>query len=173
MAFFFSYGPVYGALLWVGLIAASWSDLRLRKVPNGLNAAIALCGLAYQLHHFGGAGLLTGLGGMGVGFALIIVPFALRLYRGGDAKLVIALGAWLGAGTTAWMFLWGVALGGLVAVGVLLFAGDAARSQIRQNLERAARTVSLPTVEADRPARLHVPMALAFSVGAVVALSWR
>ena len=148
------------------------SDLRWRKVPNGLNAAIVVCGLVVQLYLGGWSGLVDAGLGVATGFALVLLPFALRLYRGGDAKLVIAFGAWLGPAATAWAFLWGVALGGVVAAGVLLTAGRAERARIRRNLEAAAATVSIPRVEADRPARLHVPMAVAFAVGAVVALAW-
>lgn len=129
--------------------------------------------MAWQLQSRGWDGLLVASLGMLTGLALVIVPFAVRLYRGGDAKLVIALGAWLGPARCAWMFLWGVALGGLVAAGLLLVAGREARARIRRNLETAARTATLPQVEENRPAALHVPMALAFSAGAVVASLWR
>ncbi len=141
-------------------------------MPNPLNGVIAAAGLGWQLTSHGWAGLGAGVAGLGVAFALVIVPFAMRLYRGGDAKLVMALGVWLGPTRAAWMFLWGVALGGLVAAALVLTAGSSLRQRVRRNLTTAARTVTLPQVEGDRPARLHVPMALAFSAGAVVALLW-
>ncbi len=108
---------------------------------------------------------------MATALALVIVPFALRLYRGGDAKLLIALGAWLGASTVAWAFLFGVALGAVVAVFVLLGASRAERARIGANLTNAARTASIPEVEPERDARLHVPMAVAFAAGALLALT--
>ncbi len=148
------------------------SDLRTRRVPNALNGALAAVGLTAQVFAEGWHGLLTGVLGMAVAFGLVLVPFAMRLYRGGDAKLVIALGAWLGPLAAAYMFLWGVALGGLVAAGMVLAGGPALRRRVGRTLKDAALTATLPQVEPDRPARLHAPMALAFSAGAVVARLW-
>ncbi len=162
--------PVFGPIFGLGLVAAGLSDLFRRKVANGLNGAIAATGLGWQVWQAGLSGLGDGALGMLTGFGLVIVPFAVRLYKGGDAKLVIALGAWLGPALTAWAFVWGVALGGLVALGVLAAADRESRTRIVRNLRTAAATVSLPAVEAGRPARLHVPMALAFGAGAIVAL---
>ncbi len=142
-------------------------------MPNSLNAAIAAAGLVAQAHRGGLDGLTAAALGMATALGLVIVPFALRLYRGGDAKLLIAIGAWLGPVTTAWAFVWGVAIGGGLAIAMALAAGPEARARVRQNLEMAARTVTVPAVEDDRPARLHVPMAVAFAVGALVAMSWR
>lgn len=116
-------------------------------------------------------GLAHGALGFVVAFALVIVPFAVRLYRGGDAKLVMALGVWLGPMGALWMFLWGVALGGVLAVGVYLTLDAATRQSIRDNFAAAGRTASLPAVEARAHSR-HVPMALAFGAGAVIAAGW-
>lgn len=142
-------------------------------MPNALNAAIAAAGLVAQAHRGGVDGVATAALGMATAFALVIVPFGLRLYRGGDAKLLIAIGAWLGPVATAWAFLWGVAIGGGLAIAMAFAAGPEARAQVRRNLETAARTVTVPAVEDDRPARLHVPMAVAFAAGTLVAMVWR
>ena len=141
-------------------------------MPNALNGAILLAGCGSQIWRARLTGLLDALMGAGVGFALVLVPFAIRLYRGGDAKLVIALGAWLGPLGALWTFLWGAALGGIGALVMVLTMDRAARQRVRQNLELAARTATLPQVEA-RASRSHVPMAVAFSAGAVVTLVWR
>lgn len=167
-----TWGPFFGPLLGLGLFAATLSDLRRRRVPNWLNGSVAATGLAYQATRAGFNGLLYAGLGMATGFALVLIPFALRLHRGGDAKLVIALGAWLLPLTTVWAYIWGVALGGLVAVGVLIVAKRDERRAIARNLRLAAATATLPQVEAGRPGRLQVPMALAFSAGAVVATLW-
>lgn len=171
---------VFGPLFGLGLIGAAGWDLARRRVPNALNAAIAAAGLAWQMIGAPAAGavggplegLLDGALGMLTGLGVVIVPFALRLYRGGDAKLVIALGAWLGPGRTAWAFLWGAAFGAAVALGVLAVAGRDLRRRVARNLKLAAGTVSLPAVEPDRGGRHHVPMALAFAGGALAALLW-
>lgn len=141
-------------------------------MPNPLNAAIGAAGLAVNAALGGLSGLAHGGLGAAAGFGLVLIPFALRLYRGGDAKLVIAIGAWLGPALTAWAFLWGVALGAVGGLAIWLGANRETRGQVRRNLALAARTASVPELEA-RPAQLHVPMAVAFSAGALVALVWR
>lgn len=161
---------VFGPLLGVGLIAAAGWDVWRRKVPNGLNLAMACAGLLYQLARHGWSGLGDGGLGLAAGFGLVIVPFALRLHRGGDAKLVMALGCWLGPEGVCWAYLWGVAVGGLVAVGVLASADAQFRRRVLTHLGLSARTLTLPHVEPEREARRHVPMALAFAVGAALTL---
>ena len=141
-------------------------------MPNRLNAAILFSGLAAQLHLSGWEGLGDGLLGVLVGFALMLGPFALHLYRGGDAKLVMALGAWLGPSACTWMFLWGVSLGGLLGLILMISSGSELRRRIGQNLKLAALPLQLPRVEAGRATSAHVPMALAFSSGAVLAATW-
>ncbi|MGK0359046.1 MAG: prepilin peptidase CpaA [Bradymonadia bacterium] len=160
---------VWWALLGVGLIAAAIWDVRARRVPNALNFAIALTGLGAQGWHGGWHGLLQGGLGIAVGFALIVLPFALRLYRGGDAKLVIALGAWLGPASIAWAFGFGVVIGGLLG-GLMLLRDRETRARVSASVKAAIVTQTMPQVEPDRTARQHVPMAVAFGLGAVLAL---
>lgn len=162
--------PVFSLFFGLGLLAASASDLRYRKVPNALNASIAVVGMCYQVTRYGWIGTADALLGIATGFACVLVPFAMRLHRGGDAKLVMALGAWLAPRLILWAYIWGVALGGIVAIGVFLTVGREARRRIAKNLKLSAGTATLPVVEEDRPAHQQVPMALAFSAGALVAL---
>lgn len=162
---------IFGPLLLVGLIAAAGWDVGRRRVPNRLNLIIWLAGLAFRaIRGPGWSGLIDGGLGTALAFGLVIVPFALRLHRGGDAKLIMALGMWLGPLGVFWAYLWGVAVGGLVALGLLVIAGPALRRRVARHLGLAVSTISLPHVDPDRDARLHVPMALAFSIGAVLAV---
>lgn len=141
-------------------------------MPNPLNAALALAGLAANAWLGGWAGLWHGALGLAIAFGLILVPFALRLYRGGDAKLVIALGAWLGPRDIAWGFGFGVVLGGVL--GLLMLIGDPeTRRRVTESVKAAAVTATAPQVEADRGARRHVPMAVAFGAGALLARLWQ
>ena len=156
-------------LLGVGLIAAGLWDIRARRVPNALNLALALAGLGVHAWHASWDGLLHGGLGIAIGFALILVPFALRIYRGGDAKLVIALGAWLGPVTVAWAFGFGVVIGGLLG-GLMLLRSRETRERVSASVKTAVVTQTMPQVESDRTARQHVPMAVAFGLGAVLAV---
>lgn len=166
------FSPAWAASLCIGLLAAALWDLRARRVPNALNLGIALCGLAANAAAQGWSGLAHGGLGVALGFALILVPFAMRLYRGGDAKLVMALGAWLGPVGIAWAFAFGVVLGGLLG-GLMLLRDRETRDRVSASIKAAVVTQTMPQVEADRAARRHVPMAVAFALGAALAQAWR
>jgi prepilin peptidase CpaA len=146
--------------------AAAISDLLRRRVPNALNLSILLSGLAFQLTTGGAAGLGMGLFGSAIGLCLLIAPFAMGWLGGGDVKLASALGAWLGPALIAPAILWGLALGGVLALAI------AARdSQLGQTLTtlRISLVTFMPPPAPSRAGRLAVPLALPLAaVGAVL-----
>ena len=99
-------------LLPVILIAASWIDLKQHRIPNFLTLSALIAGFSLQLLLQGWHGLTYSLGGLAVGF-LILIPFYIKGGMGaGDVKLMAAAGAFLGF------------KGALLAVGLTLFAGS-------------------------------------------------
>jgi prepilin peptidase CpaA len=118
------------ALLIPGTLYASWIDFAQRRVPNWLNAVLALAGLALQVAAFGwwtsGAdgmrgGLGWGLLGLLTGFGLLIVPWLMHGMGAGDVKLMAAIGCWLGPWLTLISFAVGALVGGVVA-GVMIYS---------------------------------------------------
>lgn len=90
------------ALLW--LVFASVSDLRNRIVPNWLNFSLIIFALGFRFFYslftdlsFGF--FIQGVIGLGIFLVLGNVFYYGRLFAGGDAKLMIALGAVLGFST--------------------------------------------------------------------------
>jgi prepilin peptidase CpaA len=83
--------------LLVALLCAALSDLRTRRIPNALT--VGAFALALVLRSFLGAEALVG-GLLGAGLALVVVLplFAMRGVGGGDAKLLVMVGAFLGPG---------------------------------------------------------------------------
>ncbi len=84
------------------LVALGWIDARTYRLPNALNLALALSGIAMVVIHMPAEGIDHALGGF-VGYgALVAVEIAYRRLRGvdglgrGDAKLFGALGIWTG-----------------------------------------------------------------------------
>lgn len=111
------------ALLIPGILYASWVDFAERRVPNWLNALLAVTGLAFQCGYFGLAGAGWALAGLAVGFATLIVPWMMHGMGAGDVKLMAAIGVWLGPWLTLWSFAVGAVIGGLAAVVMILATG--------------------------------------------------
>lgn len=138
--------------LYALLLTACVYDVRERRVPQLINGCLLASGLLYQASISGLDGLQTALFGALMSLALLIVPFALYVYRGGDVKLCLGVGAWLGWEETLWFVAYGILLGGLLGLGAL-----------------GLRRMSVESASRDLPST--VPMAVAFSLSALY-LTW-
>ena len=114
------------------LAAASISDARWRRIPNGWVLTGLASGLALQLGLPGGAGLFDGArpGGVGVrdaGAAVLIMGLAggllwrLRLFGGGDAKLLGAVASFTGTAGVLPVLLLTLVAGGVLALAALVW----------------------------------------------------
>lgn len=85
----------WGVVIGVSLVGAV-SDLRTRRIPNALCGPLLVAGLLWSTWHGG----VEGLGKAVAACILLAMPFVLMfLFAGGgagDAKLMAAIGAWLG-----------------------------------------------------------------------------
>lgn len=106
---------IVSAVLTTLLVAAAWTDFRSRRIPN----ALTMSGLAAALLLRGTVGpesIIEGLIGALLAFVLTLPLLMLGVMGGGDAKLLIAIGAFMGP----WHFLWAAVLiaiiGGMMAV---------------------------------------------------------
>ena len=88
-------GMQWGVVLGASLLACI-SDLRTRRIPNALTASVAVGGLVYAACNGG----IMGLGESVAACLLLALPyvilFAVAGGGAGDAKMMGALGVWLG-----------------------------------------------------------------------------
>jgi prepilin peptidase CpaA len=97
------------------LILAAVIDLRYRRIPNWLSLALVAAGIFQSFLFSGGPSPTQALAGLGVGFALPFILFAMGALGGGDVKLLAGVGAWMGATMVFQVFL-AAALVGMVMV---------------------------------------------------------
>lgn len=130
------------SLQWSVVLGAAFTgalfDVRTGRIPNALSAAVAVTGLARAGIVAGPAGVLDAAMG---GFMLLFPYFLLFLFASGgagDAKLMGALGTWLGVLSGA------VALGCVALAGVVMALGFAiARGRLRCVAANIAEVVRL------------------------------
>lgn len=174
-------GLLWGALFTLFLCAAAVIDVRSRRVPNTLVVALLAAGFAFSVttRPFA-AGLLTGLAGGALGFALFIAFWPMGLIGAGDVKLFTAIGVWLGPVPTLQAALVAVLIGGALALFTLVRSGELVNAVRRIGLAVAARSPGvLGHIESTETGKnAHVPYAVALAVGALVvawlgpALAW-
>ncbi len=103
----------------LAVFAALW-DLTQRRIPNTLILVGFALGFALQLQAAGLDGLLRGLGGAALALAIYFIPFSLRQVGGGDVKLAMVFGVFLGWKQVLSVILIGTVLNGLVALTLLI-----------------------------------------------------
>jgi prepilin peptidase CpaA len=139
--------PLISAIVLAIGFAACVVDVRTRRIPNRLTFGAALGGFLLQLVTGGLDGALTSAGGWLTGALLFLPFFLLGGMGGGDAKLLAALGAWLGPSETLWLAAYSAIAGGVLGVIVAVTQGYL-RTAVRNVLAMLAywRTVGIQPV---------------------------
>lgn len=154
--------------IWFTLVAsliASYCDVRARRIPNWLTGSLALA--AVIVHSvFGWHSLGVSLIVMAVLTAGGTLLYSRGGIGGGDIKLAIAGSAMLSWPTCVPFLLYTAIGGGVLAIGFLIFRGEARASFSRVALLAAGGTSGVAA------SRGTLPYAVAFAFGAIlVALS--
>ncbi len=111
----FSYVLLAG--LAMALLAAALTDLRRRRIANGLNASIALAApLFWWAVGLGWPAISLQLAVAAASFAVLCGLFALRAMGGGDVKLLTALALWIRPDRFAHLLIVMALLGGFLTV---------------------------------------------------------
>ena len=157
--------PIFLAIL----VAAAVSDARRNLIPNRVTSTALLLGLAFGLLQ---GALWATLAGAGLGLLVTLPLFALGAIGGGDGKLLMGIGAFLGpAGLVSAAIYAGIA-GGFMA---LLEAGR--RGKILPLLSRMWNLVVFlltfgrhgENSVKGNPESITIPYGLALAAGAVAA----
>ncbi len=145
-----------GLVLVASLLAAA-SDLRTRRIPNALVAALFVCGLAVNAL----AGWQHVFIDVAVAFAILLagsLAFSLKLIGGGDIKLLAAAAGTLGYPAALDFILYTLLCGGVIAL-----VYSAMRGRLRTTFVNV-RAIALPMFAGVRPARLQTGMAMPYAL---------
>lgn len=150
---------------------AAFSDARERRIPNvisvsGIVLALFLRGLP------GDPSVMAGILGAGAGLLLGFPLFALGGFGGGDAKLLITAGAFLGPRPFGLALLFIGIFGGALALWVMMRRRVALPALFRtwdaiKFIATFGRSGEWPTL--DQPAPITVPYGIAIALGTVAA----
>ena len=99
-----------------GVVAATVIDVRTRRIPNLLTAAMAATGIGMAATGASGVSLAAAALGIVVGFALMLPGHALGATGAGDVKLMAAVGAIVGPVIALKAFLFTGVAGGVIAI---------------------------------------------------------
>jgi prepilin peptidase CpaA len=161
--------PVILAGAMILAVAAGWTDLRWRRIPNWLTVPALLIGIIANTVLSGWLGLKASLLGATLGLALLLPFVLLRSLGAGDWKFAGALGAFTGPSRLVDLLLVSILVAGIMALVLVIY-----KRRTRQTIRNIGHIlVSLVTfrlpgtqVSLDNPDSLKVPygVALAFTV---------
>lgn len=103
-------------VLAAGLLAATVIDLRSRRIPNQLTAAMAVIGIALAASGTSGLSLGGSLLGCVLGLLLMMPGYALGATGAGDVKLMAGVGAIVGPALVLSAFMFSAMAGGVLAL---------------------------------------------------------
>ncbi len=164
-------GLAAGAVFTALLLGAGVSDLRTRRIPNVVVLVLLTTGIVYSTWRSPVTpGLVRGVEGMLVGFALWFPFYLLRLLGAGDVKLFAGAGAWLGPAGAVSAALVAALVGGVLALVVLAARGEVGKVLARLGIRLALlRGGSAPALAGG--ANDGLPYGVAMAVGAAV-VAW-
>lgn len=123
----------------VGALAATIVDIRTRRIPNELTAAIAGVGVGLAAAGTSGISVWASMAGFAIGLALMMPGHALGATGAGDVKLMAAVGAVVGPSTVVSAFLFTAIAGGVLALAVAI-----RRRRLGATLAGTGRLIAAP-----------------------------
>ena len=157
------------AVFVIFMIAAATFDLRTRRIPNVLTVSGFMIALALR-SAVGGSAVLDGFQGAGIALLVVLPFFALGALGGGDLKLLVAVGAFMGPH----QFLY--ALLATALLGVVLAVGESIRRGALGSLVVNTHSLGIHIVTGGRaghrstiasPGAVTVPYGLAIAIGSL------
>jgi len=150
------------------VLAAAWTDLRTRHIPNWIPVTGAICGIVFSIWFNGLAGLLSCIAGAALGMAIFLPLYLLGGMGAGDVKLFTAVGLLVGPQALVLVFVLTGLSGGIAAAMLALWRG-CLRQTLRQTGDLMMELSRMHWQAARSTAVNAGPQALRLPYGAVIA----
>ncbi|NMM78544.1 prepilin peptidase [Acidovorax sp. SRB_24] len=139
------------AVLFIFLVAASVNDYRTYKIPNWLTVSGIIFGLIYSaiVPFSRDHGFFWALGGLVLGFLIMLPLYALRVMGAGDVKLMAMVGAFLGVTDILYAVIFSFIVGGIAALAFALYAKALVRMLL--NVKDTVQMVVISAVGGFKP----------------------
>ena len=122
-----------------GAIVATVIDLRTRRIPNTLTAAMAALGVGLAATGLSGVSTGASVAGLALGLALMLPGHLLGATGAGDVKMMGAVGSVIGPGMVVSAFLFTAIAGGVLAVAVAM-----QRQRLAATIAGTGRLIAAP-----------------------------
>ena len=171
--------PGVEALLLAIVLGAAVYDVRYRKIPNWLTVLGVLLGVT--LNTFPGllyghflavdwSGLWFSLKGLGLGFGIYLVLYALHAMGAGDVKLMAAVGAIVGPQNWFGIFVVTALVGGIVSLVLITLRGRVKKTLFNVSFILSEMKSGRPAYLANEELDVKSKKALGLPHGAVIAV---
>lgn len=101
-------------------IAAAWTDLRSRKIPNWLTVSGAVAGIAVNFYFHRWHGVKSSLEGMTLALVVLLPLVMLRALGAGDWKLMGAVGTFVGPVLFLFILVGSIFVSGAMAIAQMM-----------------------------------------------------
>jgi prepilin peptidase CpaA len=116
------------------LLFAVYTDSKSNRIPNYLTLSGMIAALFLHSSASGFNGFLLSVGGILLGFGILMIPYLMGGMGAGDVKLMAAVGGFLGAKATFEAFLLIAVAGGVYSIALILISRNHFKGFFREKL---------------------------------------
>lgn len=165
-------------------VVAAYIDGKELRVPNKLTFPMIVAGWIFctcctgWLGQTWYEGLMWSLAGTVVGGLTLLPFYAIGGMGAGDVKMMAAIGAWVGVTIVFHSFCVGAVVGGIIAVGMILFSGEAKKHYnqfffILNEITTVRNPETLFDIASDRKSSMRLlPYGIPMAIGTVMYMAW-
>ena len=108
-------------ILTIFILAAFYTDVRNKTIPNLLTISTAVIGLLYHFIDYGLSGLKFSFLGMTAGLVPFLILYLFKAVGAGDVKLFAAIGTLTGVEFVLYSSMYAVIYAGIIGIVIVLF----------------------------------------------------